>query len=95
MPMPACDLAAWLHVVALALGERGDKHLGRQVVGGPVAGPPGQVLVNLAEVTLEDRGEPRGLGPRLLDHRSVGIRRAGALGGQGKGHLLRSVTRSP
>src|SRR6266581_2172481 len=72
-------------VVALAVSERGDEHLRGQVVGGFVADPPGQVLVYRCEIALEDDGEPLRPGPRLLDHRGIGLRWAGELGSHGQG----------
>src|ERR1700761_2441846 len=71
-------------VVPVALGKRYDKDLRRQIVGGLSPDPPGQIPVDLAEVALEDRGEPLRLGQRLPDHRRIGLRLAGQSGGHGQ-----------
>jgi hypothetical protein len=69
------------------------ERLRRQVIGDLRPDPPGQILVDLAEITLEDRRESLRLGPRLLDDRGICLRRAGGLDSHSQGHVLCVVTR--
>jgi hypothetical protein len=67
-------------VIALTPAERGQEHLGGQIVGGLGADPARKVPVDLAEVAAEDYGELFRIAARGIDDRGVILRGTDAVG---------------
>src|SRR5260370_16139859 len=79
--------AASRGVIFAPLGERSKENLPGEVVSNSGPDPPGDVAVDFAEVTVENRGKALRLCPGLLDHVCIAAREIRASGHHTQGSL--------